>query len=76
MRDEKEKDGHTEMKKTGRILKEPRVISWMTKERGIIIITDCDKAVFKVMAAVLDVFVWDLEKVVKRGECCNGIKKG
>lgn len=31
---------------------------------------------FKVMTVVLDVFVWDLKKVVKRGECCKGIKKG
>lgn len=51
----------------------------MMKERGggvLVIITDCDKAVFKVMTAVLDVFVWDLKKVVKRGECCEGIEKG
>lgn len=44
---------------------------------GGIIITACDKAstMFKVMTVVLDAFVWDLKKVVKRGECCKGIKK-
>lgn len=55
------------------------VISRMKKGKGgIIIKAACDKAstVFKVMTAVLDVFVWDLKKVVKRGECCKGIKKG
>lgn len=47
------------------------------KGEGIIIKTACDKAstMFKVMTVVLDVFVWDLKKVVKRGECCKGIKK-